>query len=103
LTAQRPWWLDRDECEDAPPVVLDVVDLARVPGNDASSKTALAFSADLGYVDSATPEPWQARTSLPPEGGQMEAGSTPGSGTQPSRSGFTTQDVTRSPSPRGCP
>jgi hypothetical protein len=47
LTApQRPWWRDRDDCEDAPPVVLDVVGLAHVPENDADDKTVLAFSVD---------------------------------------------------------
>lgn len=41
---QRPWWEDRDDCEEPPPVELEVVGLARVPESSQDVDPALAFS-----------------------------------------------------------
>jgi hypothetical protein len=91
LTApRRPWWQDRDDCEDAPPRVLDVVGLARVPESSQDVDPALAFSG-AACENSATPEPWQARTSLPTEGGEMSARSTPDGAEQGATSGTDPQ------------
>lgn len=65
----RPWWHDRDACEQAEPD-LDPVALARVAENDGGVQPALAFSVDSRYSKGAASRSAKTETPLLQEGGE---------------------------------